>query len=92
MGTMEVHVHPSRDPSTDWTGTAGAGGISSSSKISARMKCVQGHGSAVNVATLRMQLQPGTCPFPELRLWGKMTMPNAGTMAYRRDLPSTTRI
>ena len=36
-----------------------------------------------------MQLQPGTCPFPVLEFWGKMTMPNAGIMAYRRDLPST---
>ena len=44
------------------------------------------------VATLRMQLQPGTCPFPVLGFWGKITMPSAGIMAYRRDLPSTTRI
>ena len=42
--------------------------------------------------TLRMQLQPGPCPFSVLGFWGKMTMPNAGTMAYRRDFPSTTRI
>ena len=35
---------------------------------------------------------PGACPSPVLGLWGKMTMPDAGTMAYRRDLPSTTRI
>ena len=27
-----------------------------------------------------------------VRFWGKTTMPNAGTMPYRRDLPSTTRI
>ena len=40
------------------------------------------------VATLRMQLQPGTCPFPVPRFGGKITMPNAGIMAY----PSTTRI
>ena len=44
------------------------------------------------ISTLRMQLQPATCPFPVLGLWGKMTMPNAGIMAYRRDFPSTTRI
>ena len=44
------------------------------------------------VSTLRMQLQPGICPSPVLRFWGKMTMSNAGTMAYRRDFPSTTRI
>ena len=43
-------------------------------------------------ATLRMQLQPGTCQFPVLRFWGKMTMPNAGTIAHRWDFPSTTRI
>ena len=42
--------------------------------------------------TLRMQLQPGTCPFTVLRFWGKMPMPNAGNMAYRRDFPSTTSI
>ena len=42
--------------------------------------------------TLRMQLQPGICPFSVLGFWGKMTMPSAGIMAYRRDLPSTTRI
>ena len=47
---------------------------------------------AAEHATLRMQLQPGTCPSPVLGFWGKMTMPNAGIMAYRRDLPSTTRI
>ena len=43
-------------------------------------------------STLRMKLQPGTCPFPVLGFWGKITMPNAGTMAYRRYLPSTTSI
>ena len=47
---------------------------------------------ARHMPTLRMQLQPGICPFPVLGFWGTMTMPNAGTMAYRRDLPSTTRI
>ena len=43
-------------------------------------------------STLRMQLQPGIFPFPVLGFGGKFTMPNAGTMRYRRDLPSTTRI
>ena len=42
--------------------------------------------------TLRMRLQPGTCPFSVLGFWGNMTMPSAGTMAYRRYLPSTTMI
>ena len=42
--------------------------------------------------TLRMQLQPGTCPFSVLGLWGKITIPSAGIMVYRRDLPSTTGI
>ena len=42
----------------------------------------------------RMQLQPGTCPFPVLRFWGKITMPNSGitVRTYSRELPSTTRI
>ena len=40
----------------------------------------------------RLQVTHGTCSIPVLKLGGKMTMPNAGTMAYRRDLPSTTRI
>ena len=47
------------------------------------------------LTTLRMQ-PPSSLesahPVPVLRFWGKMTMPNAGTMAYRRDFPSTTRI
>ena len=56
------------------------------------------HASPAHAAlsTLRMhaqlQLQPGTCPFPVLRFWGKMTIPNDGAIAYRRDFPSTTRI
>ena len=44
------------------------------------------------IPTLRMQLQPGTCPFSVLGFWGTMTMPSASIMAYRRDFPSTTRI
>ena len=44
------------------------------------------------LTTLRMQLQPGTCPFSVLGFWGNMTMPSAGIMTYRRDFPSTTRI
>ena len=35
----------------------------------------------------RPELQPGTCPLPVLGFWGKMTMPNAGIMGYRRYLP-----
>ena len=35
-------------------------------------------------------LPPGIFPFAVLGLWGKLTMPNAGTMAYRRDLPSSS--
>ena len=31
-------------------------------------------------------------PIPSTKILGKMTMPNAGTMAYRRNLLSTTRI
>ena len=37
------------------------------------------------LSTLRLQLEPETFPFPVLGFWGKITMPNAGTMAYRRD-------
>ena len=29
---------------------------------------------------------------PVLGFWGEITMPSAGIMAYRRDLPSTTKI
>ena len=50
------------------------------------------HDRADCVTTLRMQIQPGTFPFPVLRFLGKMTMPNAGTMAYRRYYLATTRI
>ena len=42
------------------------------------------------LSTLRMQLQPGACPFPVLRFRGKITVPNAGTIALRRDFSSTT--
>ena len=44
------------------------------------------------ISTLIMQLHPGTCPFPVLGFWGKITMPDAGTMADRRYFPSTIRI
>ena len=40
--------------------------------------------------TLRMRLQSGIFLFPVLGFWGKHTMVYAGTMAYRRDLSSTT--
>ena len=43
------------------------------------------------IATQRMQLQPGICLFSVLGFWGKISMPNAGIMAYRRDLPSLPR-
>ena len=48
--------------------------------------------AAKDCSALRSQPQPATCPSPVLGFWGKMSTPNAGIMAYRRDFPSTTRI
>ena len=41
---------------------------------------------------LNSTLEPAHSQYDVLRFWGKMTMPNAGTMLHRRDFPSTTRI
>ena len=54
--------------------------------------CTPPYGAGPGPPKLRMQLQPGICPFPVLGFWGKITMPSAGIMTYRRDFPSTTRI
>ena len=44
------------------------------------------------VLRMKLLVQPGIFPIPVLGFWGKIAMPNARTMAYRRDFPSTTGI
>ena len=39
----------------------------------------------IRATAVRMQLQPGIRPCAVLGLWGKNTMPYAGTMAFYRD-------